>query len=186
MFDHLSKAKVLIRITLFYLIFAAFLFPVYFQKMKKAAKAHHPAVEKASLKTLDLRFQYTKTEVDAFFDALGPEGQVHYHFIASKIDMVYPLAYTLFFMSFMAFLLVKNRWGEGKLRWLLLLPLMAAIPDYFENLNTLKMLEIGTSDALAAQGSLYTAIKWSGVLLSLLVILVLAFRLAFKRFKPKK
>ncbi|MEM6377440.1 MAG: hypothetical protein AAF705_04450, partial [Bacteroidota bacterium] len=173
MFDFLSKGKVLIGLTAIYLIFAAGLFPVYAQKMNKAAEDQNPAVVKADLKPLDLRTKYTKSEVDNFFAALGPEGQVHYHFIESKIDMAYPIVYTLFFMSLLAFLLVKNKWGNGNLKLLLLLPLLAAIPDFFENFNILKMLASGPSETLAVKGSLYSSIKWGGVLLNLGLILFL-------------
>lgn len=186
MFNFLSKGKVLIGITAVYLIFAAFLLPLYAKKMNQAAKERNPTVEKAVLKPMDLRFQYTKTEVDDFFKAIGPKGKDYYRFMESKIDMVYPIVYTLFFMSFIAFLLAKNKWNSRIFQSLLLLPLLASIPDYFENFNILKMMKVGASDALAAQGSFYTQIKWVGVLLSLLTILILSSRLVFSRFKPKK
>lgn len=186
MFDFLSKGKGLIGITVIYLIFAAVLLPFFAQKMNQAAKEQNPAVEKADLKPMDLRFQYTKTDVDDFFKAIGPKGKEHYKFIESKIDMAYPIVYALFFMSLITFLLRKNKWNSGLIQWLAFLPLLAAIPDYFENFNILKMLELGTSDALAAKGSLYTQIKWMGVLLSLLTILVLTIRLGLMRFRPKQ
>lgn len=186
MFDLLSKGKVLIGLTAVYLVFAAFLLPLYAKKMNQAAKEYNPAVVKADLKPMDLRIQYTKTEVDAFFKAIGPEGKAYYHFIESKIDMAYPISYALFFMSFIAFLLAKNKWGRGILQALMFLPLLAAIPDYLENFSILKMMEVGASEALATKGSLYTLIKWVGVLLSMSTILILALRLVFMRFKPKK
>ncbi|GAB5553567.1 MAG: hypothetical protein Sapg2KO_31580 [Saprospiraceae bacterium] len=186
MFDFLSKGKGLIGITVVYLIFAAFLLPFYAQKMNKAAKQENSAVKKADLKPLDLRFQYSKTDVDDFFKAIGPKGEEYYKFIESKIDMAYPIVYALFFMSLITFLFRKNKWDSGLVQWLSLLPLLAAIPDYFENFNILKMLEHGASDALAAKGSLFTQIKWVGVLLCLLTILVLAFRLLIIRIKPIK
>lgn len=185
MVDFLNEVKVLIGITVIYLVFAAGLLPLYAQKMNQAARKQNPAVEKAALKPLDLRSKYTKTEVNAFFEAIGPEGKKHYHFIEAKIDMAYPIVYTLFFMSFIAFLLAKNKWDKGILQSLLLVPLLASIPDYFENFNILRMMELGASDALAIKGSLYSTTKWAGVLLSLLTILVLASRLALIKFNKR-
>jgi hypothetical protein len=183
MINFLGNGRIVIVIVAIYLLFAAVLFPVYAKKMNQAALTHQPESKKKDLKPLDLRFQYSKSEVEIFFTALGPKGQQYYRLIASKIDMAYPIAYSLFFMSLMAFFLKKKKWTKGFFPILLFLPLCAAIPDYLENFNILRMMDQGPTELLATKGSLFTQLKWVAVLLSLAITLILAGTLVFR---PKK
>lgn len=125
--------------------------------------------------TLDPRWRgYDVADVKQYFECIGSLGLDHYQFVVSKIDMVFPIVYGSMLFSLMANLVV----GRLKhMRWryaLLVLPFATMGFDYWENTNTLALIEqymaSASVDAKAvARASLVTQTKCFLVAVSLLM-----------------
>ena len=100
------------------------------------------AIAGESVPILDMRDGgYTFDEAKTDFEKMKPEGRSIYQFLASKVDMIYPITYGLFYMAVLSFFIKKIT--DNK--WVLLLvafaiPLLSMGVDYFENFNNLKLL----------------------------------------------
>lgn len=125
--------------------------------------------------TLDPRWRgYDADDVKQYFECIGSLGLDHYQFVVSKIDMAFPIVYGSMLFSLMANL-VEDRLKH--LRWryaLLVLPFATMGFDYWENTNTLALIEqyrnFATVDTITVEkASRITQIKSFFVAISLLL-----------------
>ena len=92
------------------------------------------------LKSLDARPGYTKAEVAEYFETIGPRGREIYRFVAGRLDMVFPFVYGL--LMFTALVGLHREYGHRFpfMAVLFGLPVLTMAFDYWENNNTLRLL----------------------------------------------
>tara|TARA_R110002073_G_scaffold72537_1_gene177290 strand:- start:282900 stop:283469 length:570 start_codon:yes stop_codon:yes gene_type:complete len=94
------------------------------------------------MKLLDMmptgyNFEY----VNNLFRALGAQGRTTYLTNQLPVDMIYPLLFGISYGLLMAYLLNKINKLNTALKYSCLLPIIAAVADYFENIGIIVMLK---------------------------------------------
>lgn len=160
------------------LFFFLYLFPKYHAKINDSSGQE--------VETLDVRFTYTKIDVDKTFELMGTEGRKTYKFISACIDMIYPIVYGLLFLVVLLKLNKEN--SNRKLKLVYLFPLFVVLLDYTENVGILHMLNRypSISEFQVNFNSLITSLKWIFVLITILLILVLSVSNFTKAYKIKR
>lgn len=92
------------------------------------------------LTPLDLQGSYTTEEVCTYMEKLGEAGRIFYAKMLLMLDFAFPLSYTLFWSAGFAFLLGRFLPCNSKLMYISLLPFVAGLADWMENLLILSML----------------------------------------------
>ena len=124
-----SNWKIMLPSSILFIIFTLIIFPFYLSQLNEIAN------EKVLF--LDGRLSYNYEQVNILFNKMGREGRDIYHFMAGKVDMIYPIVYSLFFVLLLASLLKKIFSQKSKIILISLLPLIGMLFDYLENFNTL-------------------------------------------------
>jgi len=136
------------------------------------------------LTPLDQLESYTPQDVCAFMEKLGDSGRIFYARMLLMLDFAFPLAYTLFWSSVLAFLLGKFLPCNSKLMYISLLPFAAGLADWLENILILSMLFSYPKiiNMVAVLANIMTNVKdlfmWVSLLLLLLGLLMYLLRLA--------
>ncbi len=130
----------------------------------------------------DRQFHYTADEFYAAVSIWGDAGRAGYIEFRLGLDIVWALAYTAF-LVFAIGLAAKRAFDvSDRRRLLILVPLVTLLLDYGE--NALGIFLVGQypvrHDAIAALAALVTAGKWSTLVLSH-VVLVIVLALALRR-----
>ena len=129
---------------------------------------------------LDLNFGNNTAHINHTLDALGEAGRSAYLDIFLPIDACYAVIYAVFYTCTLVFFLGRlplQRWKLGWARWAILLPVVAAVCDWWENIAFAFMLSQFPSlahPALVASATVATMAKFVLVYLSLLLVLGLA------------
>ena len=129
---------------------------------------------------LDLNFGNEATYIHNTLFALGGSGRDAYLHVYLLIDACYAVIYAVFYACTMAFFLRRiapERWEWKRIRWVILLPMMAAACDWWENISFACMiLQFPTpaSQLLVTSATIATMTKFILVYLSLLLVLGLA------------
>ncbi|WP_298496029.1 hypothetical protein [uncultured Algibacter sp.] len=93
------------------------------------------------MKLLDmLPTGYNQEYVNKLFRALGENGRKIYLTNQIPVDMIYPLLFGLTYSLLLAFFLKKLKKLKSPFIYLCLLPLIAGIADYLENIGIIAML----------------------------------------------
>jgi hypothetical protein len=132
----------------------------------------------------DTNFGYTFADIQGAFDTLGSDGlqmwlQVH------LLDLIFPLTYA-FSMTFGILMELRDAIPEKKnLRFLALLPILAAIADYIE--NTLIATQATSypilSEAVISVASAVTITKWLLLYAGFAIIFLLLILVIIMRFR---
>ncbi|MCT4637626.1 MAG: hypothetical protein N4A72_07945 [Bacteroidales bacterium] len=161
----------IIVLTALFCLFIMYLFPL--------NQAELNSVSGEEVKSLDSRLSYSFVDVKSVFDTMGEQGRDIYFYITSVIDMIYPVVYGVLFMLILGTVLLNRR---SLLRFM---PFITVVFDYAENINTLTLLnrypEI--TEAMVQRGSLFTMLKWCGVLLTLGTVVVFVIIRIVRRVK---
>ena len=88
---------------------------------------------------LDFEFGYTYEEAYGILTALGVEGRIFYLTKISPIDFPFPFTYMLFYAGWIA-LLAKHTLSKEWCKYLLLVPVLAMLFDWIENIGIITML----------------------------------------------
>ena len=129
---------------------------------------------------LDLNFGNDTAHINHTLAALGEAGRSAYLDIFLPIDACYAVIYAVFYACALAFFLRRlplQRWKLGWARWAILLPVVAAVCDWWENVAFAFMLSqfpALANPALVANATIATITKFILVYLSLLLVLGLA------------
>lgn len=108
---------------------------------------------------------YSVAEARDLLRALGPAGRAFYERAFWRFDMVFPVAYGLFFFLAFRWFVAAGAFGatfpDAARAALLALPIVTALFDYAENLHVKRMLDDGeaVSDALIKRASAFTRLK---------------------------
>ncbi len=93
------------------------------------------------MKLLDmLPTGYNAEYVNSLFDILGEKGREVYLFNQIPIDMIYPFLFGISFCLVLAYFFQKLSKLNGYFLYLCLLPVVAGIFDYLENIGIITML----------------------------------------------
>lgn len=122
-------------------------------------------------KVLDLHFGFRPEEAYQFLEKIGPEGRALYGLIELTADMIYPILYSLLLGTLLV-LVWRRILPENSRRLRLgLIPLVAALFDYLENICNFMLVKRfpAASEAIAQLSSFMGMGKWvffgSGALL---------------------
>ncbi len=126
---------------------------------------------------LDLNFGNNTAHINHTLAALGEAGRSAYLHVFLPIDACYAVIYAVFYACTLAFFLRRlplRRWKLSWARWIVVLPVMAAVCDWWENIAFAFMLSqfpALANPALAASTTVATMAKFVLVYLSLLLVL---------------
>ncbi|MCL3779505.1 hypothetical protein EMN47_03790 [Prolixibacteraceae bacterium JC049] len=162
-------------LAILFVLFVFFLFPVYQAQITKIAGE--------SIATLDGRFSYTLADVNLVFNKMTEDGRSVYRVISGVLDMFYPLIYGVLF--FLLLIRATNSIPNNKFKLCSLLPLIAMLFDYIENIGVLRMLDAfpAITNSQVVFNSFITTCKWVFVFLTLISVVILA---AYNFFSPKE
>lgn len=127
----------------------------------------------------DSMVAYSYDEIYATIDGYGTAGIEFYRYLGA-LDLLFPLVYGLFLALVLARLLPAD---AGRSQILLYVPLVTVVLDYLENLGIFVMLWRHPREyaLVATLTNGLTLLKFSGLALSVLFVLVLAGRLLYHR-----
>ena len=129
---------------------------------------------------LDLNFGNNAAHINHTLAALGEAGRSAYLDIFLPIDACYAVIYAVFYACTLAFFVRRlslRRWKLSWARWIVVLPVVAAVCDWWENIAFAFMLSQFpplAHPALVASATVATMTKFVLVYLSLLLVLGLA------------
>ena|GEM_PF-5105542 len=132
---------------------------------------------------LDLRMGYSEKSAKQYLEQLGKKGREEYYNNFYKVDLFYPLTYTLFYFCAIAILLKKCCKEKNKLDFLLLLPIFGLIFDWGENLFIRSLINQfpDISQVICQTSSIFTMLKFIFVYSSLLSIVCLKALITIKQ-----
>jgi len=159
----LAKAKVLIALFL-----VAIPFNIFFRYREKTLKDF----SKECTPTLDSNTSYKSKDAYELFGKLDG-GRELYAWTEITVDIIFPIIYS-FFLSLLIIYIFQRCFTRKSLQYLALLPFIAMLFDYGENVLIAFMLFKYPAEylGLASIASLFTKMKWSFLLISFLAILV--------------
>jgi hypothetical protein len=157
-----STGPVALAALVIFLLFTALVLP------QQAAKAE---LETGSAVSPDTSFFYTPGDLYRMAESYGEQGRQAYVRARFTFDLVWPLVYTVFFVTAIGW--VYRAFPPGsRLQRANLVPLLAALFDYLENLSTSVVMarypaQTAVLDRLAP---LFTMLKWELVGLSFILL----------------
>lgn len=93
------------------------------------------------LKLLDMMpMGYDLDYINTLFETLGEKGREVYLFTQIPLDMIYPFLFGISYCLIIAFFLKKLDKLNSSLFYICLLPIIAGIADYLENIGIITML----------------------------------------------
>ncbi len=115
---------------------------------------------------LDLQFSYTPEKAYQLLAQFSAEELKVYRVLELTGDVIYPLVYG-FFLSLLIFKLRKKP-------LLALIPLLAIVADLFENTGIVLMISSLPKqlNAVASITSIFSSLKWSLIVISILLIVI--------------
>ena len=125
---------------------------------------------------LDLNFGNDTAHINHTLAALGEAGRSAYLYVFLPIDTCYAAIYAVFYACTLAFFVRRlplQRWQLSWARWIVVLPVVAAACDWWENVAFAFMLSQFPSlahPALVASATVATMTKFVLVYLSLLLV----------------
>lgn len=146
--------------------------------------------EKASKKVeiLDLQYAYKPSDARKILAEYNDEAMQYAADFNRIADTIYPLVYMSFLSISLAFLFRSLSAGKiQRLRFLIVLPLLAGLFDFLENGNIQTIFESYPTipDSLFLQTSQYTQWKWNFAFVSILLVLVGWIGFYFQKRKQK-
>jgi hypothetical protein len=127
---------------------------------------------------------YDPTYLFTLFIALGEKGRNLYLFKQIPFDMIYPFLYGYSFTLLFAYMFKLLFTRENFVRYLCLMPFVATLFDYAENITIAKLLytfpDFAMSSALMA--STFTVLKSSFTILTFVLVVAGVVSIVIKRF----
>lgn len=133
---------------------------------------------------LDMEIGYSPQEAYALFDALGEKGRAFYLRSLVPQDLVFPLVYSLFFMTAATFLFQGFFSEESPWQKLSVLTVAAGMFDYLENFCVLVMLLAYPQQLTVVAGlaNIFTLAKFGFFALNIVLLLLGLAGLVVKKF----
>jgi hypothetical protein len=127
------------------------------------------------LSILDTRLVYSQADAGQLLTALGEAGRSSYQLTHLTLDLVFPVAYSLFFAGLSLWLTGKLGLSIPQKQRVAVLLLVAAIFDLLENFIIMGMVAVYPKQvpALALASQLFTLIKFGLFAINFLVLVIL-------------
>ncbi len=131
---------------------------------------------------------YDYNYVNKLFSALGVNGRETYLTSQIPVDMIYPVLFAISYGAVMAYFLKKLNKLSSPFDYLCVLPIIAGLADYIENIGIISMLNnypdvTETAVNITSMFSVIKSITTSIFFLALVVILILFSINYFKKVK---
>ncbi|MEZ5000095.1 MAG: hypothetical protein R2744_07865 [Bacteroidales bacterium] len=136
---------------------------------------------------LDLRAGYDAGDAETLFISMGDAGLAAYRSMALVWDNIFPLVYTLVYISWFSILFGTLIPEQSVFRRINMLPLLALLSDWLENTLVVNMIDSFTKNGrinnlLASAASFSTIVKWMIAVLLVVIfvtgLIILLFRIA--------
>lgn len=141
------------------------------------------------MKLLDMMPQgYESEYVNELFGKLGPEGRDVYLFNQIPVDMIYPLLFAITYALLIAYFLKKLDKLNPSFLFLCLIPIIAGIADYLENIGIVTMLNNypDLSVVHISATNIFSLIKSISTTLFFIVLIVIIILVGVKWLKLKR
>ena len=150
---YISKGWVALSALVIFVLFTVLVLP---------GQSSRTEVETRTAGSPDMSFFYTSDELYQMAEVYGQAGREAYIQARFTFDLVWPLVYTVFLATAISWLLQKAFAPESLWQRLNLVPVLAALCDYLENIFTsLVMLQFPNRMPLVAVlASVFTMGKW--------------------------
>ena len=131
---------------------------------------------------------YRVEYAQSLLNTLGPDGRRAYMYSQLPVDMIYPLLFGLTYSLMLAYFLNKLMWFDKPVFFIVLLPLVAGLFDYAENIGIFSMLQAypDFSVSTAAWTNSFTIIKSALSTVSFVILLTLLAFFLVRRMSPHK
>lgn len=128
---------------------------------------------------------YDYTYVNELFSALGDNGRETYLTNQIPVDMIYPLLFGISYCLVMAYFLKKLNKLNTPFVYLCLLPIIAGIADYLENIGIIVMLKTypEITEPMANTTSIFSVIKSMSTSIYFITLIVVLLVLGINYFK---
>jgi hypothetical protein len=130
---------------------------------------------------------YDANHINSLFSALESEGRAYYLYRQIPLDMVYPALFAISYSLIMAFFLKKLNRLNSFLFITCLLPLIAGLADYAENLGIIMMLDSypKISQLLISTTSVFSFIKSISTTIYFISLIMVLIVLGYRAIKMK-
>jgi len=151
-----SSTGVALAALVVFLLFSAVVLP------RQAAQADQAA---GGVGSPDTSLWYSAADLYAMAEAYGEQGRAAYVRARFTFDLIWPVVYTLFLTTAIGWLFSRGVAAGSRWQWANLLPLVAMLLDYLENLSTsVVMLRYPAQTAVIGHlVPLFTLSKWACV-----------------------
>ena len=147
-------------------------------------KQYAPGMALFDLSPLGYSYEYAIK----LLDTLGEAGRDTYLTLQLPVDFIYPALFAISSCLLIAWLFQKANVTSHRMYYLCIIPLVAGLFDYLENIQTIRMLMNYPviTEGQVALGSLFTIGKSGLTTLFFLILIVSIFRLVVVRFIKNK
>lgn len=158
--NRIANWKTLLLFLVAYMLFPGYIFKNAEQKINELAGS--------PIGIIDLTFGFKPQETLKMVDAYGDAGRAYYASVEMTADVAYPLVYAFFFGILLSLLYRKTSYARVNL-----LPFLAMLFDYAENVNIVTLLKTfpQQSMAVASLCEVFKLLKW--VTFGIIILLVL-------------
>ena len=140
------------------------------------------------MKLLDmLPTGYNRDYVNELFRTLGENGREIYLTNQLPVDMIYPLLFGLTYSLLLAYFLKKLNELKSPFTYLCLLPIIAGIADYLENIGIITMLNSypDLTETTVNAANTFSVIKSTSTSIFFIALIVILITLGIKFAKKK-
>lgn len=136
---------------------------------------------------LDLKPYSSFTEVYDYVAKVGPAGHKVLSEMYTYQDLVFPIAYGLFFVFALLYFISRSFIDRKKMLWFSLPAFLMMIADYLENFSILAVISNPTEKlTIAIYVGIFTGAKWILGIVAIIILLVFALIFIFKKISLKK
>ncbi len=131
---------------------------------------------------------YDLNYVSALFTSLGENGRLTYLTYQIPVDMIYPLLFGLSYCLLMGYFLKKLNKLNSPHGYLCLIPIIAGIADYLENIGIITMLKNypELNEATAYSTNIFSVIKSISTSLFFIALIIILIILGIKVLNKKR
>ena len=131
---------------------------------------------------------YDPAYINALFETLGENGREVYLYNQIPVDMIYPLLFGISYCLLFAFFLKKLNKLNSTFFYLSLLPIIAGIADYLENLGIIIMLNNYPNQSQVSMDAtnIFSIIKSMTTTLFFVALIITLLILGFRTIKARQ
>lgn len=166
-----SSLKLLLCSTIVFIIFMVLILPLVASFVDNAI---------GDFPSPDQSFFYTENDLYQMASDYGESGRETYIRLRFTFDLVFPIAYTFFMLSTIAFYLKNSANKQGE--FLIYIPILAFVFDILENISASAVMALYPTKfpVIASATPIFSLFKWvfvnTGLVLALLALLLIIIR----------